>query len=122
MDELTRQLRRREFLKLAGAVGATAGLGAFLAACGAATASTAPSAAASAAATAVPSMAPSAAASVAPSVAASVAPTPGPTGTFNWLTWSDHWYQAELDNIKAAIGISANVTSFSDNIDAYTKI
>jgi len=122
MDELTRQLRRREFLKLAGAVGATAGLGAFLAACGASTASTAASAVASAAPSAAPSMAPTAAASAAASVAASVAPTPGPTGTFNWLTWSDHWYQAELDNIKAAINISANVTSFSDNIDAYTKI
>jgi len=122
MDELTRQLRRREFLKLAGAVGATAGLGAFLAACGAASATPAATAVASAAPSAAPSVAPSVAASVAPSMAASVAPTAGPTGTFNWLTWSDHWYQAELDNIKAAIGISANVTSFSDNVDAYTKI
>jgi spermidine/putrescine-binding protein len=120
MDELSRQLRRREFLKLVGAAGATAGLGAFLAACAGATATTAPSVAASSA----PSVAPSTAASVAPSVAPSVAAsaTPGPSGTFNWLTWSDHWYQAQLDKIAADLKITGNVTSFSDNIDAYTKI
>jgi spermidine/putrescine-binding protein len=111
MDELTRQLQRREFLKLAGAVGATAGLGAFLAACGAtgATPSPAATAAAPSSATAGASMAPA-------------TPTPGPTGTFNWLTWSDHWYQAEIDNIANDIGIHTNITSFSDNVDAYTKI
>jgi len=114
MDELTRQLRRREFLKLAAAAGATAGLGAFLAACGATAATQAPPTAASGPASAAPP-------TVAPSLAA-VSATPGPTGTFNWLTWSDHWYQAELDNIASQIGISANITSFSDNIDAYTKI
>jgi spermidine/putrescine-binding protein len=38
------------------------------------------------------------------------------------LTWGDHWYQAEMDKIAADIGIKANITSFSDNIDAYTKI
>lgn len=113
MDELTRQLHRRDFLKLAGAAGATAGLGAFLAACGASSSTAAP--------TSAPTSAATSAASVAPSVAAA-SPTPGPTGTFNWLTWSDHWYQAEMDKIAADIGIKANITSFSDNIDAYTKI
>ena len=112
MDELTRELRRREFLKLVGALGATAGIGAFLAACGATGASSAP---ATAAASAPP-------ASAGASVASVASATPGPTGTFNWLTWGDHWYQAEMDKIAADIGIKANITSFSDNIDAYTKI
>ncbi len=112
MDELSRRLARREFLKMSGAVGASAGFAAFLAACSAAGTSPTPSTAASAA----PSTAASAGAS--PSAAA----TPGPTGTFNWLTWGDHWYQAEMDKIAADIGIKANITSFSDNIDAYTKI
>jgi len=120
MDELTRQLRRRDFLKIAGAAGATAGLGAFLAACGGAAATASP--------TTAPTTLPTTAASTAPSVAPSVAPsieataTPGPTGTFNWLTWNDHWYQAQLDKISTDLKITANVTSFSDNIDAYTKI
>jgi spermidine/putrescine-binding protein len=112
MDDRTLRMHRREFLKLAGAAGATAGLGAFLAACGA---SASPSASAAAAPSAA---APSAVAGG----GASAAPTPGPTGTFNWLTWGDHWYQAEMDKIAADTGIKANITSFSDNIDAYTKI
>jgi len=81
MDDRTLRMHRREFLKLAGAAGATAGLGAFLAACGA---SASPSARAAAAPSAA---APSAVAGG----GASAAPTPGPTGTFNWLTWGDHW-------------------------------
>ncbi len=110
MADFNQQLGRREFLRLAAATGGTVGLAAFLAACGA-TAATAPPA------TAGPTAAP-ASAGAAPSAAA----TPGPTGTFNWLTWGDHWYQAEMDKIAADIGIKANITSFSDNIDAYTKI
>ena len=110
MDELTRQLDRRTFLKLAGAAGTTAGLAAFLAACSASGATTAP--------TTAPTVA---GASTGPSAAPASA-TPGPTGTFNWLTWGDHWYQAEMDKIAADIGIKANITSFSDNIDAYPPI
>lgn len=111
MDELTREMNRRHFLKLAGAAGATAGLGAFLAACGATGSTLAPAATSGAPASAGASAS-----------AAAAAGTPGPTGTFNWLTWSDHWYQAEMDKIASEIGIKANITSFSDNIDAYTKI
>jgi spermidine/putrescine-binding protein len=114
MDELNRAIARRDFLKLTAALGASAGIGAFLAACSASGAS--PSASAAPATSAAPTAAGSQAA------AASVAPTPGPQGTFNWLTWGDHWYQAEMDKIAADIGIKANITSFSDNIDAYTKI
>jgi spermidine/putrescine-binding protein len=112
MAELNPQLDRRQFLRLAGAVGATAGLGAFLAACGASGATATPSAAA-------PSVAGGATAAASQAIASA---TPGPTGTFNWLTWGDHWYQAEMDKIAADTGIKSNITSFSDNIDAYTKI
>lgn len=113
MAELNPQLDRRQFLKLAGTVGATAGIGAFLAAC--------TSGATAAPATVAPTSGGGGAAS-APASQAAASATPGPTGTFNWLTWGDHWYQAEMDAIAQSIGIKANITSFSDNIDAYTKI
>lgn len=115
MADLNQELDRRQFLKVAGAVGATAGLAAFLAACGASGATATPP-------TAAPSVAPSVAPASATASPAVASATPGPTGTFNWLTWGDHWYQAEMDKIAADIGIKANITSFSDNIDAYTKI
>src|SRR5262245_4451935 len=73
MDELTRQLQRREFLKLAGAVGATVGLGAFLAACS--SAGTTPAPATAGAATSGATAAPATAAA-----SQAAAATPGPTG------------------------------------------
>jgi spermidine/putrescine-binding protein len=110
MDQLTKQLQRRDFLKLTAAAGATVGVGAFLAACGSS-------------ATPAPTTAPTAAPTTGPTgPAPSVAPTPGPTGTFNWLTWNDHYYPAEMDIIASSTGIKSNITSFSDNVDAYTKI
>ena len=45
-----------------------------------------------------------------------------PTGTFNWMTWGDHWYQAQVDAIAETNNIKVNSTLFSDNIDAYTKV
>lgn len=110
MGDLMREYSRRQFLKVTGAASAVVGLGAVAAACSPA-ASVAP-------ATAAPS------AAVGPSAApaASAAPTAAPTGTFNWMTWSDHWYQAQLDALAAANNIKSSITSFSDNIDAYTKV
>ena len=112
MGQGMNEINRRQFLKAAGAAGVAVGIGGVVAACSTTSASSAPSAAASAAASV-------GLASAAPS---SAAPSVAPTGTFNWLTWSDHWYQAEMDKIAADTGIKANITSFSDNIDAYTKI
>jgi spermidine/putrescine-binding protein len=111
MDELRHELSRRQFLKATGAMGVSVGVGSILAACSAGTATTAP--------TAAPTAAPSSGAATA---APTTAPTAAPTGTFNWMTWSDHWYQAQLDNVRNAIDIGANITSFSDNIEAYTKL
>jgi spermidine/putrescine-binding protein len=102
-----REYSRRQFLKVAGALGAAVGVGGIAAACSTATTP--------AAATAAPTSASSAAATA----AASAAP---PTGTFNWMTWGDHWYQAQVDAIAATNNIKVNSTLFSDNIDAYTKV
>src|SRR4051794_26329022 len=113
MTDPMREYSRRQFLKVTGAAGAAVGIGSFLAACAAPASSSAPSTAASAAATAAGS---SAAASAAPSSAAA------PTGTFNWMTWGDHSYPAQLDAIAASSNIKASSTLFSDNIDAYTKL
>lgn len=49
-------------------------------------------------------------------------PVAGPTGTFNWLTWGDHFYQEQLEAIAAGSGIVASPTEFSDNAEAYTKL
>ncbi len=110
MGDLMREYSRRQFLKVTGAASAVVGLGAVAAAC-------------SPAATAAPATAaPSAAVGPSAAPAASAVATAPPTGTFNWMTWSDHWYQAQLDSIAAANNIKSSVTSFSDNIDAYTKV
>ncbi|OGO54563.1 MAG: hypothetical protein A2Z32_00060, partial [Chloroflexi bacterium RBG_16_69_14] len=42
--------------------------------------------------------------------------------TFNWMTWGDHSYPAQLDVIGATDKIKTNITLFSDNVDAYTKL
>src|SRR6478735_5002807 len=100
MTDPMREYSRRQFLKVTAAAGAAVGVGGLLAPCSAASAGAPASAAASAAA----------------STAAA------PTGTFNWMTWGDHSYPAQLDAIAAADNIKANSTLFSDNIDAYTKL
>jgi spermidine/putrescine-binding protein len=109
MTDHMREYSRRQFLKLTGAAGAALGIGGIAAACS--TATPAP-------ATAAPTSA-GAAASAAATAAAASAP---PTGTFNWMTWGDHWYQAQVDAIAATNNIKVNSTLFSDNIDAYTKV
>ena len=110
MADLTREFDRRSFLKAAGMAGAAVGLGSLAAACATPAASVAPS----------PSAAAGGASAAAPSSAAASQAAAIPSGTFNWLTWGDHWYQAEMDKIAADVGIKSNITSFSDNIDAYT--
>jgi spermidine/putrescine-binding protein len=110
MGDLTRGFSRRQFLKATGAAGVAVGLGGVVAACS--TAAT-PTPATEAPASGAP-------ASIAP--AASPTPTAPPTGTFNWLTWSDHWYQAQVDIIAGSNNIHPNITSFSDNVEAYTKL
>ena len=108
MTDPMRDYSRRRFLQLMGAAGAAVGLGGIAAAC-----STPASSAAA------PTTAPTAAGSAA---AASPSAAAAPTGTFNWMTWGDHSYPAQLDAIAATDNIKTNRTLFSDNIDAYTKL
>jgi spermidine/putrescine-binding protein len=115
MTDPMREYSRRQFLKVTAAAGAAVGVGGFLAACSAAV-SSAPAASSAASAAASAGAPASAAASAAASTAAA------PTGTFNWMTWGDHSYPAQLDAIAASDSIKANSTLFSDNIDAYTKL
>jgi spermidine/putrescine-binding protein len=111
MTDQMRAYSRRQFLKVTGAAGAAIGLGGIAAACSS-TASVKPSTA--------PSSAPGG--STAPSGSTGPAPSVAATGTFNWMTWSDHWYQAQLDTIGSDVDIKANVTELSDNSDGYTKL
>jgi spermidine/putrescine-binding protein len=104
------EFSRRQFLKATGAAGVAAGLGGFLAACASSPAASATSAPAG-------TSAPPAA-----SGGGAASPSAAATGTFNWMTWGDHWYQAQVDNIAATNNIKINSTLFSDNIDAYTKV
>jgi spermidine/putrescine-binding protein len=113
MTDPVREFDRRQFLKAAGAIGAAVGLGGIAAACAS---TAAPSAAP---ASAAPGASLGGAASAAPSAAAA---SVMPTGTFNWMTWGDHWYQAQVDIIASQNNIKTNSTLFSDNIDAYTKL
>ena len=114
MTDHMREYSRRQFLKVAAAASAAVGMGGVVAACSTAATPT-PSTAGPTTAASVPASV----ASVAPTVAPSSAP---PTGTFNWMTWGDHWYQAQVDTIAATNNIKANSTLFSDNIDAFTKL
>lgn len=107
MSDLMREYSRRQFLRVTAAAGAVVGLGGIAAAC-------------STAAPASPSTAPSSSAGA--SAPASTVPSTAPTGTFNWMTWGDHSYPAQLDAIVGGLDIKANSTLFSDNIDAYTKV
>jgi spermidine/putrescine-binding protein len=110
MTDLMRDYSRRQFLKVIGAAAGAVGLGGIAAACSTAASSSAP--AASSAATA---------AGTAAATTAAVA-SAAPTGTFNWMTWGDHSYPAQMDAIAAAANIKSNQTLFSDNIEAYTKL
>ncbi|MEI7744446.1 MAG: extracellular solute-binding protein [Chloroflexota bacterium] len=101
---MDRILTRRNFLQGAAGVTAAASAGAFLAACGGSSATPAATAAATSAATAAPS-------------------TPASSGgPLNFLTWSDHWNQDALNQAKATLGITVNVSELSDNSDGFAKL
>ncbi len=111
MTDLMRDYSRRQFLKVMGAAAGAVGLGGIAAACSTAASSSAP--AASSAATAAAATAAASSGAIA---------SAAPTGTFNWMTWGDHSYPAQIDAIAAAANIKSNQTLFSDNIEAYTKL
>jgi spermidine/putrescine-binding protein len=44
------------------------------------------------------------------------------TGTFNWMTWGDHWIQSQLDKIAADTKISTAIQELSGNAEGYAKL
>ncbi len=42
--------------------------------------------------------------------------------TLNWLTWSDHYFPEQLQEVEKATGIGARPQLFSDDADAYIKV
>ena len=43
-------------------------------------------------------------------------------GTFNWMTWSDHYIKDQLDAIKRSDNISANITELAGNAEGFAKL
>lgn len=44
------------------------------------------------------------------------------TGTFNWMTWSDHYYDEQLTEITNTKQIKTSITELADNADGFTKL
>ena len=44
------------------------------------------------------------------------------TGTFNWMTWGDHWIQSQLDKIAKDVNITANISELAGNAEGYAKL
>ena len=42
--------------------------------------------------------------------------------TLNWLTWSDHYFPEQLQEVQQKTGIAARPQLFSDDADAYIKV
>src|SRR6186713_2475476 len=40
----------------------------------------------------------------------------------NWLTWSDHFFPEQLQEVQKATGIGARPQLFSDDSEAYIKV
>jgi len=49
-------------------------------------------------------------------------PMAGPTGTFNFMTWSDHFYQEQLDAITAAIDITPSISELAGNAEGFIRL
>ena len=45
-----------------------------------------------------------------------------PSGAFNWMTWSDHFYQEQLDAIASAVNITPSITELAGNAEGYTRL
>ena len=42
--------------------------------------------------------------------------------TLNWLTWSDHYFPKQLQQVQKATGIGGRPQLFSDDSDSYVKV
>jgi spermidine/putrescine-binding protein len=43
-------------------------------------------------------------------------------GTFNWMTWGDHYMDAQLKAIEASDKITANISELSGNAEGFAKL
>jgi spermidine/putrescine-binding protein len=45
-----------------------------------------------------------------------------PTGAFNWMTWSDHFYDEQLEEVTAAADITPSISELAGNAEGYTRL
>lgn len=43
-------------------------------------------------------------------------------GTFNWMTWGDHWIQSQLDAIAKETNITPNISELAGNAEGFAKL
>jgi spermidine/putrescine-binding protein len=43
-------------------------------------------------------------------------------GTFNWMTWSDHYYPEQLEQVAAESGIMPSITELAGNAEGFTRL
>jgi spermidine/putrescine-binding protein len=43
-------------------------------------------------------------------------------GTFNWMTWSDHYYDEQLKAIEASDKITSSITELAGNAEGFAKL
>jgi spermidine/putrescine-binding protein len=43
-------------------------------------------------------------------------------GGFNFMTWSDHFYQDQLDEVAAATGITPSISELAGNAEGFTRL
>src|SRR5215210_2310892 len=56
-------------------------------------------------------------------VAAACSAIGGPQGgTFNWMTWSDHYIDTQLKAIEASDKITANISELAGNAEGFAKL
>jgi spermidine/putrescine-binding protein len=106
----SRKMSRRSFLRLtAGTSLSIFGISTLAAQCGAPPATQAPP---------PPTQPPA----EAPTAAAKATEAQVAQGSFNWMTWGDHYVTGQIENIAQTTKIQANPTLFSDNSEALLKM
>jgi spermidine/putrescine-binding protein len=45
-----------------------------------------------------------------------------PTGTFNWMTWNDHFFPEQVEAVTSSIGITPSITELAGNAEGYTRL
>ena len=56
------------------------------------------------------------------STASRVVAQDAPSGTFNWMTWSDHFFARQLEDVTAATSITPSISELAGNAEGYTRL